>query len=283
MAVVAWVLWELFGWTGSFWRDYSALSANGPVAIFTGVIYGCERLDLDHEAEGVMHWIQVDLAAPGIELYVTPLDRQAVRRGWQYRLQQTEAVVRENHLAVAINGTLFTSQYGKWRRTGDLARAIETAVADYHVNHVWEHAYLLWFDDELNPRLETTKPPSAEVLEKSWWGIGGQGVGILKGVVWEGIPREPIAARTAVGIDHDRRLLWLAVFENASPRRALEKLASLGAQEGMLLDGGDSSCMVLGAGAQGVPAGVLGRGGRPVATHFGIRAKRLRRDSKSGR
>ena len=30
------------------------------------------------EGSGLMHWVRVDLTAPGIELYVTPLDPQAV-------------------------------------------------------------------------------------------------------------------------------------------------------------------------------------------------------------
>lgn len=279
-AVAAWGISELYGWPWAVWRDYSALSANGPVQLFEGVTYGCIRIDSEYDAQGLMHWARIDLAAPGIDLYVTPLDRSAVARGWQYRLQTTGKVVRDNHLAVGVNGTLFVSQYGKWRRSGHLARAVETAVAEHEVNHVWEHTYLLWFDDDLTPHLEFEKPPSAEVLERARWGIGGQGVGLWQGEVRSGIPDTPVASRTAVGIDRDRKLLWLAVFEDASPRRALGRLARLGAQEGMLLDGGDSSSLALGEGAHGVPAGVLAGGGRPVATHFGIRANRIRREKK---
>jgi hypothetical protein len=81
-----------------------------------------------------------------------------------------------------------------------------------------------------------------------------------------------------VGIDREQKLLFLAVFENASPRRALEKLAELGAQDGMLLDGGDSTAMALGEQAHGIHPGVLIGDWRPVATHFGVRAKALPRN-----
>jgi hypothetical protein len=80
-----------------------------------------------------------------------------------------------------------------------------------------------------------------------------------------------------VGFNRENRLLFLAAFENASPRRALEKLAKLGAADGMLLDGGSSTSMALGGKARGVRSGVLTEGWRPVATHFGVRARALER------
>jgi hypothetical protein len=44
----------------------------------------------------------------------------------------------------------------------------------------------------------------------------------------------------------------------------------------MLLDGGDSSSMAIGAGASVVSPGVVYGGARPVATQFGVRAEALR-------
>src|SRR5713101_2583240 len=74
-----------------------------PTEIFTGITYGCERLEATEEGSGLLHWVRIDLAAPGIELYVTPLDPAAVAQGWQYRLRRIENVVDKEHLAVAIN------------------------------------------------------------------------------------------------------------------------------------------------------------------------------------
>jgi Phosphodiester glycosidase len=145
-------------------------------------------------------------------------------------------------------------------------------VADHVVSHVWEHTYLLWFEDHLTPHLRAAKPPAAAELALAKWGVGGQGVWLQDGKVWPG-SSHTADARTAVAVDQQRKLLFLAVAENISPRRLLEKLADLGAKEGMLLDGGGSSSMAIGKDAEGIPPGLLYGGRRPVATYFGIRAR----------
>jgi hypothetical protein len=105
-------------------------------------------------------------------------------------------------------------------------------------------------------------------------GNGSQAVWLHDGKVWSGAERQS-DSRTAVGIDADRKLLFLAVAEWASPHLLLEQLAKLGARDAMLLDGGGSSAMGIGKGARGVARGALFGGSRPVATFFGVRARRL--------
>jgi hypothetical protein len=190
-------------------------------------------------------------------------------------LRRIKDVVDQEHLAVAINGTLFNSD-SPWglRMSGDLANSVETVVADGVVSHVWEHTYLLWFDDRLTPYLRPSKPPTAAELALAKWGIGGQGVWLRDGQVWPGSDRNP-DSRTAVAIDGARKLLYLAVGQEISPRLLLQELADLGAKDGMLLDGGGSSSMAVGEAAKGIPAGRYG-GWRPVATQFGVRALPLR-------
>ena len=130
--------------------------------IFEGITYGCKRLEPSEEGRGVVHWVRVDLTAPGIELYVTPMDPTAISQGWQYRLRRVGDVVAREHLAVAINGTLFRSNSSGWpRMSGDFANGVEPVVADHVVSHVWEDAYLLWFDDQLTPHLRPSKPITA--------------------------------------------------------------------------------------------------------------------------
>jgi hypothetical protein len=247
-----------------------------PTEIYQGVTYGCERLEADEQGSGLMHWVRLDLTAPGIELYVTPLDPQAVERGWQYRLQRTASVVNQEQLAVAINATLFTSDSGWIPQTGDFARSSEATISDYVVSHIPQYTYLLCFDEHLTPSLETSRPPHESVLRRSRWGLGGRGAVLLReGRIFQGTPRKPTDAHTAVGVDRKKRLLFLAVFENASEWRALDQLAQLGAVDGMLLDGGHSTSMAIGGQAHGVRPGVLIGRWRPVATHFGVRAREL--------
>lgn len=235
------------------------------------------------EGAGPVHWARVDLTAPGVGLYVTPTDPALDGSGYRYRLKRVPTVARAEELAVAVNGSLFRPEPfwlpGYWP---DLrARSVETVVADGQVSHVWEHTYLLWFGADLAPTLERHKPPPAPALAGAKWAVGGQQVGLADGRVADGLDRAP-AARTAVGIDARKRVLFLAVFESASPRRALEELAALGARDGMLLDGGGSTAMVIGEGAVGVRPGTVLGGWRPVATHFGVRAARKRRRARHG-
>ena len=243
--------------------------------IFNGVHYGCHTLPNTAEGEGPVHWARIDLTAPGIELYVTPTDPLLASEGYQYRLKRLGPVVQAEHLAIAVNGSLFTKEpsrlSGYW--SGQRASGVETVVSEGRVSHSWEHTYLLWFNAELTPTLERRKPPPKSSLNNAKWGIGGQGVGLADGVVERG-QSDALASRTAIGIDPQRRLLFLATFQSASARSAMQELATLGARDAILVDGGGSTAMAIGQGATGVRPGVVIGGWRPVATHFGVRAKR---------
>ena len=57
-----------------------------PTEIFRGITYSCLRLPDSDEGSGLVHVARVDLAVPGIGLYVTPLDEEALARDFQYRL-----------------------------------------------------------------------------------------------------------------------------------------------------------------------------------------------------
>ena len=205
----------------------------------------------------------VDLAAPGIELYVTPLDPDAVARGWQYHLRRIGDVVNNERLAVAINATLFEVELGLVATDGWRSCPWRgTLVAEHVVSHLSVHTYFLWFDEQLTPHLRPSNPPTAAELSQAKWGIGGQGVGLWDGKVRPGNSRTP-DSRTAVAVDRQRKLLFLAVGQNISPRLMLQELADLGAKEGMLLDGGGSSSMAIGRGATGSWRGFcMAAGGR---------------------
>jgi hypothetical protein len=249
-----------------------------PVAaeIFKGVTYGCKQLQPSEEASEVVHWVRVNLSAIGITPYVTGKDSTAVSQGWQYRLRRVGDVVAREHLAVAINGTLFRSKSSRFLpMSSDLANAVNPVVADHIISHLWLDTYLLWFDDQLMPHLGPEKTTEAE-LAMAKWGIGGEDFWLRDGRVWPGDYRSHIPdGRTAVAVDLPRQLLFLAVGTHISPTLMFQTLADLGAKDGMLLDGGDSSSMAIGTGASVVSPGIV-YGRRPVATQFGVRAEPLR-------
>jgi Phosphodiester glycosidase len=264
--------------TGTIVEGRFASCGERPAAaeIFQGITYGCKQLEPSEEAIGVVHWVRINLTAPGIVPYVTSKDPTAVGQGWQYRLRRVGDVVASEHLAVAINGTLFSSKSSWWRRkSGDLANTAEPVVADHIVSQGWLDTYLLWLDDQLTPHLGSNKTTEAE-LAMAKWGIGGEDSWLRDGRVWSGHPRCHIPdGRTAVAVDLPRKLLFLAIGTHISPRLMFQTLADLGARDGMLLDGGDSSSMAIGAGASVVSPGNV-HGWRPVATQFGVRAEPLR-------
>ena len=256
-----------------------ALTCSGrPAAaeIFEGITYGCKQMEPSEEARGVVHWVRVNLTARGIVPYVTSKDPTAVSEGWQYRLRRVGDVVATEHLAVAINGTLFSSKSSWWRRkSGDLANVAEPVVADHIVSQGRLSGYLLWFDDQMTPHLGSNMTTEAE-LAMAKLGIGGEDSWLRDGRVSSDQPRSHIPdARTAVAIDVPRKLLFLAVGTHISPTLMYQTLADLGARDGMLLDGGDSSSMAIGTGASAVSPGTV-YGWRPVANQFGVRAEPLR-------
>jgi hypothetical protein len=182
-----------------------------PVEVYRGIVYSCERLPAGPESGGLVHLVCADLNVPGVSLWITPLDPDAVARGWQYRLKYVSSVVREQGLAAAVNGTLFESDSSFIRVPGDWARAVETTVADRVVSHVHQHTYLMWWDDDLIAHIETTKPPSAEVLAKARWAIGGQQPLLVDGKMNPLTGREP-DVRTMIAADPSTRRVWIAVF-----------------------------------------------------------------------
>ena len=201
---------------------------------------------------------------------MTPLDPSAVARGWQYRLRPIEDVVEREHLAVAVNGTYFATASGSSLRfSGDLARSMQTLVSDHVIAHGPWGASLLWFDAELVPHVLQSAEPD---LSRAKWAVGySPELPLHNGQVLRA-GDSTADARTAIGIDQTRKLLFLAVGERISQSRMLHILADLGAKEGFLLDGGGSSAMAIGQGSTGIPATLLLGSGRPVATYIGVRA-----------
>ena len=246
-----------------------------PTEIYRGITYSCRHLPEGPQSGGLLHMVRADLNVPGVNLYVTPMDPEALMHGRRYRLQYVSTVVREQNLAAAVNGTLFTSDSYWIRLPGDLAAGLETVVANHVVDHIDPNSYLLWWDDRLIAHLSWTKPPAAHDLAQAKWAISGQGP-----ILWEGKMRPSAAGtdadhRTLIAVDPPRRLVWIAVFDRASTRFAAQTLADEGAQFGINVDGGTSSAMALGAEAQGVRPGTVAGNWRPVANVFGFRADKI--------
>ena len=261
---------SVFAWLG--YRYHGPAAA---VEIYHGITYGCDRLPDTDEGGGLVHWVRADLTVPGVHLYVTPTDPEARAAGWEYRLRHVSTTVADQHLAAAVNGTLFASRSHLIRLPGDYARSVETVVAAGVANHVDPNTYLLWWDAADVAHWEMSKPPSPAVLAAASWGIGGQQNVVWNGAVGPWVGHGSTDWRTAIGADPAHHLVWIACFDRASYRVAAEQLVRLGATVGTLVDGGTSMAMALGPDARGVRPGTVTGNWRPVATAFGFRADPL--------
>ncbi len=258
------------------WRWWTRREPMAEREIYRGVYYQCLRLPETSQSGGLAHIVRVDLAAPGIGIWITPMDSIAVAKGWEYSTQRVGRTVEAGQLAVAVNGTLFSDSSPYIPLAGNWARSTQTIVVEHTMNHLYQprEVAVMWFEDDLTPHLENYHPPiRPDVIPRARWAIGGDSV-----VLWDGKADPDVGAadaRTMLAIAPERRMLWLAVFEKASYRFAAEKLAGLGATQAIMLDGGTSSTMALGDKALGVRPGLLMAGWRPVADQFGIKAEPL--------
>ncbi|MGH7214690.1 MAG: phosphodiester glycosidase family protein [Tepidisphaeraceae bacterium] len=252
---------------------YTRREPTGPVPIFQGVEYLCERLPETPLSGGLMHLVRVDLTTPGLELYFSPLEGDAVAEGWQYRLKWAPWFAGRRNLSASVTATRTEAKSSKFFTPGDLARSVETIVSEGVINHVHDYSYLMWFDENLLPRIEN-KPPPAEALRRAKWAVGGQQVTISNGKVSQ-FAGPAVDKQVFIGFDRAKKVLFLAAFEKASRIAAGEILVAHGCMDGMNLDGGDSTGMFLGEEARNVRPGTLILPNRGIATFVGVRAPPL--------
>jgi hypothetical protein len=252
---------------------YTHRGPTPPTEIYRGITYSCIRLPDDPQAHGLVHLIRVDLTAPGIQLFTTPLDADATSRGWEYKLRWVSSAVRDEHLAVGINASMFNANSRYFPLPGDLARGVEPLVNNHAEDHPCWFCWMVGFDDDLTPHFYDDKPPTPAELARFKWGVGTQLPILLQGQLnnaWDGTT---IDHRTAIGINTATKTLWLACFEQASIRYAAQFLSDQGATDAGILDGGHSTSMAVGADVAGIPSGSIISYYRPVANVFGIRAQ----------
>jgi hypothetical protein len=261
-------------------------AARGPLPateIYRGVTYLCERLPETAESGGLLRLVRVDLSESGVELYITPPASERLSREWRYRLRYVGEVVQTQNLAVAVNATMFHSdslsvrwQEESWpiRRAGDPARSTDRIIANYVVGSGQRNKWLLWFEEDLTPHIDLRDQVTPEVLKRAKWGIGAWSM-LVKDRAAQTFPHPTADRRTVIGVNLEQRVLWLAIFDRASRNSAAQALASRGVQYAIMVDGGSSTAMVLGAEARGARPGVVTGDWFPVATHLGVRAEPL--------
>jgi hypothetical protein len=249
-----------------YWNRPSPI---GPTEIFDGIVYQCEKVEKPG-IQGLVHLVRIDLTKPGMELYITPRDAEAVQAGWEYTTKWPPSVAATQQLSVTINGTLYSADRWPAIFPGAYAKSFETLISNHDVGTVHTYSYLLWFEDDLTPHLETKRPPAEDACRRARWGISGNLL-VDHGNVTK-FSNDEQDCRTAAGIDPLHKLLYLAVFDSAQQGEAGNYLVEHGIHEAVILDGGHSTCLIVGPGATGIRPRTLVYPSRAIADIFGVRA-----------
>lgn len=239
--------------------------------VFRGVDLLRFEDDVPRPVRGVA--VRVDLAAPGVSVVATPDNGAAPGEtdGWR-----TSTFLAREGVQVAVNAAPFSPVH--------LIEGQPQDVAGFHaaggalVSEGTGKAALLIGDDgraRIGPA-----PATADGIR---CGVSGFGAVLKGGVV--GGAGEPLHPRTAAGVSRDGRWLFLLVIdgrqpgtsEGASTRELGERLKRYGAWDGINLDGGGTTTLVVeGEGVVNTPihGGVPGLE-RVAGSHLGVRAESL--------
>jgi hypothetical protein len=219
-----------------------------------------------------IHWDE-----PGVELFFRPFYPR-VSGKMHYSLLPADYLRWKYDLSVMVNTTRYYP--GEWWKSYPLRRvnSLETLVWEGGVSHIHPLSYMFGWDADENFLYEFSKPPSSEFLETLRWGIGVQSITINDGQIRLGaMDRNEIRdARTFLGVDPVRKVLWLIVGEKLSELGMNTIASNQGVMVGGQLDSQDASTMILGSGAIGVDSLTGIRGRRPLGAVMGVRAERLR-------
>lgn len=221
--------------------------------ISPGVFLEVRELHRPGLAEGKVMIAEIHWDTPGLEIVMRPFDEDLLPKGKHYRLTSPSLEVLKEDYILLMNGTL--SHPAEWHQSypGAAIASNETVIANGVWSHVHEHSYLIWWDAKGNAHVEQSKPPTGACLQSAVIGIGVQGLAAADGKLRLGALSAPesgaLDAQSIIGIDPQRRILWLLSFKKASVREAAQIALESGARFVGRLDSGDASTMIIGRSA----------------------------------
>jgi hypothetical protein len=229
----------------------------------------------------ILHAIEIDLTAPGLEFLVTPGDRSAEQ---PLQARTTSAFLQKYDLQVAVNGDGFTpwrsnSLLDFYPHTGDPVTPLGFAASqgvDYAKGVENEVTLYISKDNEVSFN---------ELRGEVYNAISGDRIVLARGDIPTNLPQnDSPQPRTAVGIDQAGETMLILVADGRQPfysqgvtlRELAEILQGYGMHTVLNLDGGGSSTLVVegflgSANVLNSPADRSIPGlQRPVGNHLGI-------------
>lgn len=243
---------------------------------------GVDLIELESQEPRLMrgYAVRIALDTPGLRFLATP--------GNGDRPDHTDGLKTSSFLIrykcqLAINATPFSpihKEEGKPQKIEGLTISEGRLVSPAQLSYP---ALLLTRDN----RAVIARPPFQ--LEGVYNAVSGFGIVLEKGRVLEG--GKDVHPRTAAGISRDGKTLFLLVIDGRQPKYSLgatttevgQWLAALGAWDGINLDGGGTTTLVIEATSEPGGFQVINRpihGGKPgtervAASHLGVFAPRL--------
>ncbi len=244
--------------------------------LFQGIDY--MRLERDQPRPIKANALRIDLRAEGIEVLTTPSNGEAPGETDGLR---TSSFLKRMRCQVAVNASPFSPIHFREGRPQDVSGL---AISEGSIVSPADNAFpVLSVRGDNRVRISDRLPKTDGIRSA----VAGFGIVLRKGVVSGA--EKPLHPRTAAAVSKDGRYLYLLVVdgrqkgysEGASTREIGVMLKELGGWDGVNLDGGGTTTMVV-EGKGGKP-GVINRpihGGIPglervSASHLGIRARPL--------
>jgi hypothetical protein len=202
-----------------------------------------------------LHVVQIDLSAPGIQLYVSRGGVPSLPGTWTTVLQTVRAMAERDQLDIAVNANFFGTRetrqlFGQTIKypLGSLAAATGAAMTD---GLLWSPA------DNIHPSLVVDEDGKVSIgmfprlPARARQVVSGSYLLVTDGKVIA--ERKEVAPHTAVGIDQDGKRLTIFVVDGRRPEYSAgmdchdvgEELKRLGCWNALNLDGGGSSTLVL--------------------------------------
>ena len=237
-----------------------------------GIFVTVEEVSEADGTEGLAITTEIHWDTPGVSFELRPLE-QGPDGLWNRvtLIFQDWPVLTKGY--VALMNTSRIVEY-EWQHNYPFKRAtyIEPLIERGKLSHFWEHVYMMWWDEDMNARLERTKPMSDYVVENAYWGVGLQGITISNRVFQShasdpDLP--PPLPMSLIGIDAQRKVLYLLAFENASEEFAANYAAAKGVVEGGRVDSRNGTHLILGRGTGQFLRGI--RNLRFLSGYIGVR------------
>lgn len=285
-------------WITCGWAQAATVTIGPWTPLFKGVelASGWQQAQLAGEIEQRVLCLRVDLTDPDIELFTTPKCTNC--GSYETLAQNTSHFLQQYGLQVAINGAFYASASGP----GDvplgtpedvygLAISRGTLVSPNQTTPVSPQGYILavlmFRTNNQAVFIPSNNPPAS--IEGIYTAIAGNRALVVGGTNRMVPTPNDLDPRTALGVSADRRYLYLLAIDGRQPGWSdgadyydtAEWLKRFGASDGINVDGGGSTTMVMadcvgGAIRLNRPSFVAAYGRERIIGHnFGVYAKPL--------